>query len=81
MIMANDDIEAFDNTIKDNISFGALIVSYYFVDPNISKETYDPVPEKIYIHDNDMSNNSNDPQGDAALVGPARRRAGRHFVR
>ena len=70
MIMANDDIEAFDNTIKDNISFGALIVSYYFVDPNIGKETYDPVPEKIYIHDNDMSNNSHDPQGDAALVGP-----------
>jgi parallel beta-helix repeat protein len=69
MIMANDDIEAFDNTIKDNISFGALIVSYYFVDPGISKPTYDPVPEKIYIHDNNMSNNAKDPQGDAALVG------------
>jgi parallel beta-helix repeat protein len=68
MIMANDDIEAFDNTIKDNISFGALVVSYYFVDLNISKETYDPVPEKIYIHDNDMSNNSTDPKGDAAAL-------------
>jgi parallel beta-helix repeat protein len=69
MIMANDDIEAFDNTIKDNISFGVLIVSYYFVEPGISKPTYDPVPEKIYIHDNNMSNNAKDPQGDAALVG------------
>jgi parallel beta-helix repeat protein len=69
MIMANDDIEAFDNTIKDNISFGVLIVSYYFVELDISKETYDPVPEKLYIHDNEMSNNSTNPQGDATLVG------------
>jgi uncharacterized repeat protein (TIGR03806 family) len=27
------------------------------------------VPEKIYVHDNTMSNNASDPQGDAALVG------------
>ena len=69
MIMANDDIEAFDNTITGNISFGVLIVSYYFVDLDISKSTYDPVPEKLFIHDNIMSNNAGDPQGDAALVG------------
>lgn len=69
MVMANDDIEAFGNTITGNISFGVLIVSYYFVDLDISKPTYDPVPEKIFIHDNTMSNNGADPQGDAALVG------------
>jgi parallel beta-helix repeat protein len=69
MIMANDDIEAFGNTITGNISFGVLIVSYYFVDLDISKPTYDPVPEKIFVHDNTMSNNGDDPQGDAALVG------------
>lgn len=69
MIMANDDIEAFGNTITGNISFGVLIVSYYFVDLDISKPTYDPVPEKLFIHDNTMSNNGTSPQGDAALVG------------
>lgn len=69
MIMANDDIEAFGNTISGNISFGVLIVSYYFVDLDVSKPTYDPVPEKIFVHDNTMSNNGGDPQGDAALVG------------
>ncbi len=69
MIMANDDIEAFGNTITGNQSFGSLIVSYYFVDVGVSKPTYDPVPEKIYIHDNTMENNSYNPQGDAALVG------------
>ena len=69
MIMANDDIEAFGNTITGNQSFATLIVSYYFVDADVSKPTYDPVPEKIYIHDNIMSNNAYAPEGDAALVG------------
>jgi parallel beta-helix repeat protein len=68
MIMANDDIEAFGNTIEDNISLAVLIVSYYFVDINENKETYDPVPEKIFIHDNVMKNNATDPQGDTALI-------------
>lgn len=69
MVMANDDIEAFGNTITGNKSFASLIVSYYFVDIGIAKPSYDPVPEKIYIHDNTMENNSYEPQGDAALVG------------
>jgi parallel beta-helix repeat protein len=68
MIMANDDIEAFDNVIEDNISFGVLIVSYYFVSVAISDPDYDPVPEKIYIHDNTLRNNGNDPQGAASAV-------------
>jgi parallel beta-helix repeat protein len=68
MIMANDDIEVFGNTITGNSSFANLIVSYYFVDVNISKPTYDPVPEKIYIHDNIMSNNAYDPQAAALLA-------------
>jgi parallel beta-helix repeat protein len=68
MILANDDIEVFGNTITGNVSLGTLIVSYYFTNPNISKPSYDPVPEKIYIHDNNMSNNGSDPQDDAELI-------------
>jgi parallel beta-helix repeat protein len=68
MIMANDDIEAFGNTITGNRSFATLIVSYYFVKLNESKPTYDPVPEKIYIHNNTMSQNGYDADGDAALI-------------
>ncbi len=69
MIMANDDIEAFGNNIKGNISLGVLIVAYYFVDLDISKPTYDPVPEKIYVHDNILVDNALDPKGDAKLIG------------
>ena len=79
MIMANDDIEVFGNTITGNQSFGSLIVSYYFVNAFVSKPTYDPVPEKIYIHDNTMSNNAYDPQGDAALVELVLGQATDHF--
>lgn len=68
MIMANDDIEAFDNTITGNISAAVLVVSYYVNDHLISKPSYDPVPEKIYIHDNTISNNATDPQGTAGLI-------------
>lgn len=68
MVMANDDIEVFGNTISDNGSAGILIVSYYFVDLNISKQTYDPIPEKIYVHDNVFSGNANEPQALAEAI-------------
>jgi uncharacterized repeat protein (TIGR03806 family) len=68
MIMANDDIEAFGNTIEGNASLAVLVVSYYFVKLNVDKPTYDPVPEKIYIHNNVMIDNGQNPQGDTALI-------------
>lgn len=68
MIMANDDIEVFENTITGNSSAGILIVSYYFIDLNISKPSYDPVPEKIFIHDNQFSGNSQAPMALADAI-------------
>jgi parallel beta-helix repeat protein len=68
MIMANDDIEIFGNTITNNSSAGILIVSYYFVDLNVSKASYDPIPEKIYVHDNVFTDNSNAPMALAEAI-------------
>lgn len=68
MVMANDDNEIFGNRIVDNQSVAVLVVSYYIVDVNVSKPSYDPVPEKLYIHNNEISGNSYDPQGQAALI-------------
>ncbi|MAT91490.1 MAG: hypothetical protein CME59_02705 [Halioglobus sp.] len=62
MILANDDIEVFGNSITGNQSAGVVIVSYYFTEPYIDKPSYDPVPEKIYIHDNEIVNNGYDAQ-------------------
>lgn len=67
MIMANDDIEVFGNTIENNQSVGVVIVNYLIIattdDPN-----YDPLPERIYIHDNIFNNNSYDPVDIAAVI-------------
>jgi len=69
MIMANDDIEAFGNTITGNQSDGAVVVSYYISGKDFSdKPNYDAIPEKIYIHDNQISNNGYDPQELAAAI-------------
>jgi uncharacterized repeat protein (TIGR03806 family) len=68
LVMANDDDEIFDNIITGNQSGAIYVVSYYIVDAFISKEDYDPIPEKIYIHDNEISNNGYDPKDLAALI-------------
>ncbi len=68
MIMANDDVQAFNNTIVGNQSAGVVIVSYYINDRGVSKPTYDPVPEKIYIYDNEIRDNGQSPAGLAAAI-------------
>jgi parallel beta-helix repeat protein len=69
MIMANDDIEVFENNITDNDSAAIIVVSYYVNDVGVSKTTYDPVPEKIYIHDNVVSGNATQGDALAAQIG------------
>ncbi len=68
MVLANDDIEIFDNVITGNQSTGLLVISYYINNASVSDPNYDPIPEKVYFHDNEMSNNAYDPQGDASLI-------------
>ncbi len=68
MVMANDDIEIFDNNITDHKTVGIAVVSYYASLNQVNDPLYDPVPEKIYIHDNTFSNNATDPQD---LIGEA----------
>lgn len=63
MIMANDNIEAFENTITDNITASVLVVSYLITEKPIKDKAYDPYPEKIYIHNNTISGGGTDPTG------------------
>lgn len=63
MIMANDSIEVFNNEIKDNKTAGVLIVSYLITEKPIQDEKYDPYPEKIFIHDNQIIGGGDDPTG------------------
>lgn len=68
MIMANDDIEVFGNTITGNQSTAVNVVSYYISELSPTKETYDPIPEKIYIHDNEISGNGYEPLALASAI-------------
>ncbi|HET8706577.1 MAG TPA: hypothetical protein VFM46_09775, partial [Pseudomonadales bacterium] len=51
MVMANDDVEVFNNNIYDNYTTGAAVISYLVTEWPYP-ESYDPIPERINIHDN-----------------------------
>ena len=51
-IMANDLVEIFGNTIKDNKTTSLAIISYLVTGLSFDDKQYDPYPEAIYVHDN-----------------------------
>ncbi len=63
MIMANKEVEVFDNTIDKNQTAGLSIVSYLLTDKPLNDPKYDPFCESIYIHDNQFSDNGGKPSG------------------
>ena len=63
MIMANDEVEVFDNTIEHNQTGGLSIVSYLIMDKPLADTKYDPFCEAISIHDNHFASNGEKPAG------------------
>jgi parallel beta-helix repeat protein len=63
MIMANDQVEVFDNSIEKNQTAGLSIVSYLLTEKPIKDEKYDPFCEAIHIHDNRFAGNGTKPSG------------------
>lgn len=64
MIMSKDVVEARDNDIHENVSAGALIISYLATGTPFTDPEYDPYPETIYLHDNTFTANGTEPAGD-----------------
>jgi len=70
MIMANDQVEVFNNTIEQNHTTGLAIVSYMITGLPIKDEKYDAFCESIHIHDNRFVSNGGVPGGNfGALLG------------
>jgi parallel beta-helix repeat protein len=74
MVLATDQVELYDNTVKDNQTYGLLIVSFLVTGRPIEDKNYDPYPEAVYVHDNTFSGNGTKPAGErgqalAALLG------------
>jgi parallel beta-helix repeat protein len=63
MVMATDQVEVFDNSVKDNQTFGLLIVSFLTTGQELKDKEYDPFPEGIYVHDNRFSGCGKKPGG------------------
>ena len=64
LVMANDNVEIFDNRISDNRSANIIVTSSFTIglggedDPD-----FDGFPETVYIHDNELSGGGDDPDG------------------
>jgi parallel beta-helix repeat protein len=63
MIMASDQVEVFNNRIRDNQAMNLTVVSYFVADKPIKDKNYDPYPESISIHDNTFSGGGDAPSG------------------
>ena len=67
LVMANDRVEIFGNTIADNQSANVAITSSFTVDISGDADPlFDGYPEGIYIHDNEFSGGGDQP--DAILA-------------
>ena len=52
LVLANDNIEVFENDFWDNDNVNIMIYSYTLGGRSYDDPNYDPYPEQIYIHDN-----------------------------
>jgi len=64
IISANDDVEIFNNTIKNNKTANIIVSSYLSIGSMTEKgikPSFDPYPENIFIHDNIFEGGGNAP--------------------
>lgn len=71
LIMANRDVEVFGNFIDDHQSISAAVVSHEVLNLPVRAprdyKGYDPYPERIRFHDNQMTRSGFQPSGDLGL--------------
>ncbi len=63
MIMANRQVEVFDNTIENNQAVSLSIISYKTTGKPYDDAGYDPYCEAIYIHNNKFIGGGDKPSG------------------
>lgn len=69
LVMANSNVQVFDNEFAGNGTGHVLVVSYRYKD--IKDPRYNPLPRDVMIHHNAFGPGGTDPDGDLAPLGPA----------
>jgi parallel beta-helix repeat protein len=67
VVMANQNVEIYGNTITGNGTVGTAVISYYVTQLPITDPGYTPIPARVYIHDNTYSGNGTHPDPDKDL--------------
>lgn len=62
LVLSADQVEIYDNDIKDNNSFGVVVANYGLINTNQSQNRYDWYPEGLHIYGNTFTNNAQSPQ-------------------
>lgn len=66
IVNSNDEVEIFDNDLKDNKTANVIISSYYSTGFDTKRgiaAAYDPYPENVYVTGNRFSGGGDDPGG------------------
>ena len=66
IVNSNDEVEIFDNELKDNKTANVIISSYYSTGFDTKRgiaAAYDPYPENIYVAGNRFTGGGDDPAG------------------
>lgn len=63
MVLAMDQVEVFENEIRKNQTASILLISYLALNARIHDPNYDPIPEQISVHDNQIAEGGTKPTG------------------
>jgi len=68
MILANRNVEIFNNTIENNQTASVIVTSFYASERPIKDPNYEAQARNTYIHDNVMRNSGSKPSGMLAEI-------------
>jgi parallel beta-helix repeat protein len=63
MVMANNDVEIFENTVRANKTTNCAIVSYTDTEKRKAPDGFNRYAQGVYIHDNEFADGGTDPEG------------------